>query len=39
MKKTPKSYLLGMLAFLFLLPNVVFAQSLTVEGTVNDELG
>ena len=39
MKKTTKSYLLGMLAFLFLLPNVVFAQSLTVEGTVNDELG
>jgi TonB-linked SusC/RagA family outer membrane protein len=39
MKKTTKSYLLGMLVFLFLLPNVVFAQSLTVEGTVNDETG
>jgi TonB-linked SusC/RagA family outer membrane protein len=39
MKKTTKSYLLGMLVILFLLPNVVFAQSLTVEGTVNDELG
>ena len=39
MKKTTKSYLLGMLVILFLLPNVVFAQSLTVEGTVNDERG
>ncbi|MBQ9524511.1 MAG: TonB-dependent receptor [Bacteroidaceae bacterium] len=39
MKKTTKSYLLGMLVILFLLPNVVFAQSSTVEGTVKDELG
>ena len=39
MKKTTKSYLLGMLVILFLLPNVVFAQSLTVEGTVKDETG
>ena len=39
MKKTTKSYLLGMLVILFLLPNVVFAQSSTVEGTVNDETG
>lgn len=39
MKKTTKSYVLGLLVILFLLPNVVFAQSLTVEGTVNDETG
>ena len=39
MKKTTKSYVLGMLVFLFLLPNVVFAQNLMVEGTVNDETG
>ena len=39
MNKTTKRYLLGMLVILFLLPNVVFAQSLTVEGTVNDEAG
>ena len=39
MKKTTKSYVLGLLMILFLLPNAVFAQSLTVEGTVNDELG
>ena len=39
MKKTTKSYLLGMLVILFLLPSVVFAQSLTVEGMVNDEKG
>ena len=38
MKKS-KCYLLGILAFLFLIPNVVFAQNLNVEGTVLDETG
>ena len=36
MKKS-KCYLLGIVALLCLLPNVVFAQDLTVQGTVNDE--
>ena len=39
MKKTTKSYVLGVLAIFLLLPNVMFAQSLTVEGTVKDETG
>ncbi|MBP3830340.1 MAG: TonB-dependent receptor [Bacteroidaceae bacterium] len=38
MKKS-KCYLLGIVALLCLLPNVVFAQDLTVQGTVNDETG
>lgn len=36
MKKS-KFYLLVILTFLCLMPNVLFAQSLTVEGTVKDE--
>ena len=39
MMKKSKCYLLGILAFLFLIPNVVFAQNLNVEGTVLDETG
>ena len=38
MKKS-KCYLLGIVALLCFLPNVVFAQDLTVQGTVNDETG
>ena len=38
MKKS-KFYLLGLVAFLCLMPNAVFAQNLTVEGTVHDETG
>ena len=38
MKKS-KCFLLGIVALLCLLPNVVFAQDLTVEGTVKDETG
>ena len=38
MKKS-KCYLLGILALLCLMPAKVFAQSLTVEGTVKDETG
>ncbi len=37
--KRSKSILLGITAFLCLIPNVVFAQTLTVEGTVIDETG
>lgn len=39
MKKKCKFYLLGIVALLCLIPNVVFAQNLTVEGTVKDETG
>ena len=39
MMKKSKCYLLGILAILCLVPNVVFAQNLTVEGTVTDETG
>ena len=39
MMKRSKSILLGITAFLCLMPNVVFAQTLTVEGTVIDETG
>ncbi len=39
MKKRSKTYLLGLLTLLWLVPNVVFAQALTVEGTVFDETG
>lgn len=39
MKKKCKFYLLGILALLCLIPNAVFAQNLTVEGTVKDETG
>ena len=38
MKKS-KCILLGIMAFLCLMPNVAFAQTLTVEGTVVDETG
>ena len=38
MKKS-KCILLGIMAFLCLMPNVAFAQTLTVEGTVIDETG
>ena len=34
-----KCYLLGLLACICLIPNVAFAQNLTVEGTVTDETG
>jgi len=39
MKKKSKIYLLGVLALLIFMPNVAFAQTLTVEGTVKDEMG
>ena len=39
MKKRSKTYLVGLLALFWLLPSVVFAQTLTVEGTVHDETG
>ena len=39
MKKKSKFYLLGIIAFFCMMPNVLFAQNLKVEGTVNDELG
>ena len=39
MMKKSKSYLLGILALLCLMPTKVFAQNLTVEGTVKDETG
>jgi len=39
MKKKSKCLLLGLLALLSLVPNVVFAQDLTVTGTVKDETG
>ena len=38
MKKS-KCFLLGIVALLCLLPDVVFAQTLTVQGTVKDETG
>ena len=39
MKKKSKFYLLGILALFCLMPNALFAQNLTVEGTVKDEMG
>ena len=39
MKQRSKSYLAGLLVLLWLVPSVVFAQTLTVEGTVHDETG
>ena len=39
MKKKSKFYLLGIIAFFCMMPNVLFAQNLTVEGTVKDEIG
>ena len=39
MKKKSKFYLLGILALFCMMPNVLFAQNLTVEGTVKDEIG
>ncbi len=39
MMKKSKCYLLGMLALLCLMPNEMFAQDLTVTGTVQDETG
>ena len=39
MMKKSKCYLLGILALLCLMPTKVFAQNLTVEGTVIDETG
>ena len=39
MMQKSKFYLLGLWALFCLLPTVAFAQSLTVEGTVNDETG
>ncbi len=39
MMKKSKFFLLGLVTLLCLLPGVVFAQSLTVEGTVLDETG
>ena len=39
MKKKSKFYLLGILALFCMMPNVLFAQNLTVQGTVKDEIG
>jgi len=39
MKKKSKCLLLGLLALFCLMPNEVFAQDLTVTGTVQDETG
>ena len=39
MMKKSKFFLLGLVALLCFLPGVVFAQTLTVEGTVHDETG
>jgi TonB-dependent SusC/RagA subfamily outer membrane receptor len=39
MMKKSKCYLLGVLALFCLMPTKVFAQNLTVEGTVQDETG
>ena len=39
MMKKSKCYLLGILALLCLMPTKVFAQNLTVEGSVKDETG
>ena len=39
MMKKSKFFLSGLVALLCFLPGVVFAQTLTVEGTVLDETG